>query len=661
MSASCRVQTWLVNFLSLLAACGGDGNDALWTLRPNTVEVYGAANTVEGNLAVVDADRDGDRIALVRLSSGGLLYVYLDLSDDLGRTWRSLQVRKAVSELGGDSFQIGVHLEHGKVYLMLSRDIGSSWPAFAIFDVDTTTGETTEVVFYPPVHTGWFTERQPDGKLWYMKGHGFHSFVTLDPATGAQTWKEVPCTGMACTVPTFRSLDGGATWDGYSQADGTHDVCRLHYDVATDTASQLCVHRPSWPSVEGLSVPVIMFRGTTPYSAWSTEGQAYATALVSGATSVSETLQLGPGVIDTKHRTGNFVRPRFAEFELVDSPDYFGNLARLTDNGAEWVVFPFTPCVADNGCGYGDSFFGPPTYGYGQLQWLLPTDQGDYLAFYTMMIDSEGKQALYMTHEVPTFAPVVGGAPPPDRPIELPAGAQPMNELEKACALHANCIGHDTTIIYSQCLKRWTTESATRPGVAAGRTRFLAAATSCASLNAIAASGCTLECTESGGTCGGGGIGPCSTSVPYVAGNCFSCTGNGGYVWCPDGAQAFEVACGGGTVCSPGWGCALTGTLACEPYAPYPACEGDTVRNCDDASKLLTYTDCGLQGGVCNATTGTCAPATSGGTCTPAEYMTECASATHLLTCAYGQIQYTACSDWGYTECVAQAGGAICH
>ena len=83
-------------------------------------------------MMITDVDRDGDRIALLRPSNSTqstLIYANLSLSDDLGKTWQHVQVRREIArELGGDTHQIGVHLEGGKVYLLLSRDIGALRP-----------------------------------------------------------------------------------------------------------------------------------------------------------------------------------------------------------------------------------------------------------------------------------------------------------------------------------------------------------------------------------------------------------------------------------------------------------------------------------------------------------------------------------------------------
>jgi len=657
--------------LALLPSCGGD--DGPWKLRPNVTTVLSSEAAIIDETIITDVDREGDRIVLLRPSSSTqstFIYVYLSLSDDLGKTWRHLQVpREVMSELGGDTHQIGVHLEHGKLYLMLSRDIGSHLPAWAVFDIDLTTGAATELVI-PAIRTGWFAEKRPEGTLRYALASNLYgasplTLFELDPATGTGSYEEFPCTGMACTTPVFHSVDGGETWDGYTQVQPNLPVCVTHWDVATVTATEACVNRPAWPAVDYNYIPTMMFRGTTPYMAWSTGAngseQAYATALIPGnPTKVSETLMLGPGKITTGFRTGSMVRYRFASFELIEKPGGIGYLARLADAGPERVEFPVTPCVVDEGCGFqDDGFEGTPTFGYGQVQWILPLEGGEYLVFYTTVLDAHGKQAIYMAHERPRFGPITGAVPPPGATVDLPAGAQPMNELERACAVYAGCGLFDPTYDYKSCLKQWITEDATRPGLVAARARFIAAATSCPSLSALATSSCPLECTLSGGTCGPGGTGPCSNEVPYVAGNCNTCDGSGNFLWCP-GQRTFQVACGGGTVCSSGYGCALPGSNACLAYPP--ACVSGDVRICS-ASQQLTLEDCSLEGAMCeaSATTVSCVPTSTQGACSPATYGMQCVSGTHLLTCAYGQIRYVACSDLGYTECIREDTGALCH
>lgn len=393
-----------------LTACGGPTASAPESLRDNVRVVYAAEHAVE-QVVVTDADQDGDRIVLLRMSTGGVFYATLEISDDAGETWRSKQVRKEiVGELGGDSNQIGVHLQDGRVYLMLSRNVGSSWPVWAVFEVDTATGDTTEVVFSSYAHVGWYPERGPDGHLRYVAGHGLNGYADLDPATGTHTWTAVACQGMGCTAPAFRSGDGGATWVGYSQPDATHDVCVLRFEVASGAASQACVPRPTWPGTDYGYAPTVMFRGTTPYMTWSTVDQAYATAILPGdPPTVSETLALGPGIISPGFRTGTLVRPRYADFELIEggyAPE-IGNLARLTDAGAEGVLLPRTPCKDDDACLYLGG-----AYGYGAVHWVLPTGDGDYLVFYSLIVDEEGRETLFVARETPTFTPVEGATPP---------------------------------------------------------------------------------------------------------------------------------------------------------------------------------------------------------------------------------------------------------
>lgn len=664
----------LITF-TVSAGCGGNEEGA-WKLRPNVTEVLTwPAGTISASV-ITDVDRDGDRIILLRPSNSSastFIYAYLSLSEDLGKTWRHVQVRREIAtELGGDTHQIGVHLQDGKVYLMLSRDIGSSLPAWAVFEVDMATGDTTEVPI-GPTRTGWFSERRPDGHLRYGLSAGSfgispHTLFELDPSTGEGTYENFPCTGMACTTPYFHSSDGGETWDGYTQVQPGLPVCVTHWDVASVTATEACVTRPQWPATDFNYLPTVTFRGATPYMVWSTgeqgSEQAYATALLPGnPPTVSETLLLGPGTIAPRFRTGTFVRRRFARFELVEKSEGVGRLTRLAASGPEQVSFPVTPCTVDAGCGFEDPARFSPTFGYGQVQWLVPLEDGSYLVFYTTVLDASDARAIYVAREQPSFGPITGGVPPPVPTVDLPAGAQPMNALEKACAVFANCQQFDTTVVYKQCLARWITETARRPGLDAARARFIAAATTCASLDAVAASGCPLECTESGGTCGAGGTGPCSTEVAHVPGDCNTCDLDGNFLSCSS-TRTFQVACGGGTVCASGYGCALSGPNACDAHQPSPGCVGDAARDCASPSQVLTLAHCELAGATCSMPTpftATCVPTSGEGACSVATYGHQCASGTHLLTCGYGQIKYVACSELGHAECVVSAGGAICR
>lgn len=652
-----------IALLSALAGCdSGGGGSGSWKLRPNTVEIF-AGGTSTGHFTVNDADRDGDRIALLRLDAS-IQYATIFLSDDRGKTWRAIFVPKAIqSELGGNSFQVGVFLSRGRVYLALSGNLnGSMVPSWNLFDIDLVTGEPTRIVAEDS-ESGWFVERRPDGHMGYMvpnAGAPFH--MDLDPATGQFTRTVLAC-GAACDVQTFRSVDGGNTWDGFTRFTKGGGVCQVHYDVATTSLTTTCLPR-GFIAEDTSTLPVITFRDTTPYLAWSpVVHQAYATTVVPGTpVTESETLRLGPGLIDARFRFGNFERPRYADFDLLVGPSYgVGHLAKLTAAGAQWADLRITPCVVDDGCGYE----GVPEYGYGQVQWVLPTGEGDYFVFYTIVTEGvNGSEAMYMTRESPPLVPVVGDEPPPPVTLApLPAGTQPMNALEKACVVWTGCETFDAFFNYQRCLQTWTTDVAHRPGLAVARTRFIAAATSCAALDSVATSGCPLDCTASGGSCAGG---TCSTEVPYVQSSCGTCDVNGKYQLCSwdttPTPRMFAVACGNGTTCSSGFGCVLTGTNACDAYVQ--ACSNDTLRNCSQPAQLLTQTSCDLEGAVCSDVgTPKCAPSSSQGACDSSQfgYRMQCANADELVACAYGQYRFVGCSSLGYDGCYSVQGGARCQ
>src|SRR4051812_36635376 len=103
------LSAWLA--LALVAGCDDDENG--WKIRSNVSEVFRSPSAIISTTVITDVDRDGDRIILLRpsnASSSFFIYAHLSLSEDLGKTWHHVQVRREVaSELGGDTFQIGVH------------------------------------------------------------------------------------------------------------------------------------------------------------------------------------------------------------------------------------------------------------------------------------------------------------------------------------------------------------------------------------------------------------------------------------------------------------------------------------------------------------------------------------------------------------------------
>lgn len=652
--------------LVTLAACDGGGDGAPWTLRPTVTEVVSERAGTVTSTTISDADRDGNRIAILRPSTSAesfLNYPWISISDDLGKTWRHVWVPKEIRlDLGGDSYQIGIHLQEGRVFLFLSADAGNSFSVWRVWEINLDTGEPTEAPI-PLTRSGFFMEHHADGPLRYVTAEGAPFFVTeIDPTKGEVSYEEFGCSGRACDVPMFYSRDGGNTWDGYNVSAPGKDSCSAHLDVTAKTTTQACIHRPLWPVGVYTEIPRVAYRGDTPYMLWSTppdqdSPQSYATALIPGTSpTVSETLQLGPGRVRTYNSVGTFPRRRFGDFTFLEYAQGPGDLVTLTEAGAERAAIPITPCTQDDGCGY----VGGPDAGYGQVQWIVPIDNGEHLIFYSTVIDATGTGAIYVAREKATLVPVTGSEPPPVTTVDLPAGAQPMNELERACALYANCHPYPT-IGYKMCLERWITESPNRPGVTAARARFLAAATRCASLDALESSACPAECTEAGGTCAGG-TGTCSNEIiPVALGTCGQCDANGNYIYCA-GTRGFAVACGAGTVCSQYAGCVLSDLDGCDAYAPSPSCVSGGVQTCS-SSRLVTLAHCDLEGAACDAGTATCVPSSSEGACTPSTFQSQCASATHVLQCSYGQIKYIACSDLdpSYTECLPVAEGVMCH
>lgn len=656
--------------LVALAACSADDDDG-WRVRSGVSMVY-EAHKVEGAgcasgvvafcpaleiVNVADADLEGDRIAVIRVVGQSVI---LHFSEDKGAHWTTYFIDEGLeSDLASDLLDVGIHLTGGRLFLIYSRATSSrssTW-AFREIELDTppyvrlSVEELPVGVFRPTP----YIQKRADGRL--RGGLTFAAPVIQEVDLISQDVKgaNIPCTGRACFVDIYASVDRGDTFDAYSQGGPVSglDVCRLRW-TENAGSSQACIPASQW-FVPNYSHRIhMMMRGTEPYIAWSQDDQAYAISLgLDGK--LSPVLPLGRGKIDN-FSLGWLDRPRFAEYELVETLDVFnedGRLVRLAADGPEDVHVAKTPCAGDT-CGY----TGGPHFTYGLLQWLLPTGEGDYYAFYTVQAANghANQQVLYMSREKATFSPIIADGPlpgPPDPLLTPPANAWPMTPLQVACVEYASCVGGSESAKYEACLAHFSTYTYTYfYGTRAARDRLIAAH-GCPAIREVWPEGfglsstCGATCFEKGGECTPG-VTTCSNIYSTDLSLCNTCEPNvTGYLSC-DASNVYNTQCPA-DVCTPNVGCVKA--AACTTNCT------STYDECNPTTNEVTTHDCPARGGVCADASGCArtgameACSTTGLTC----------SGPFIKGCSLGQVDYTDCRTLGYAGCSMGPGGARCY
>lgn len=651
----------LCSVLALLVLGCDDGGDSPVTggngrLRSDIIEVFPPSDT---NQVVSDADVDGDRIVIVTVEN--IQYVYFHVSDDRGKKWESYKFDKALgTDFIWDAAQVGVHLQGGKIFFLLSREFSPLTTEWGLYEVTlvppaaaglVSTMELTEITPSSLLHPMTFFQKRPDGHIRGMVTLGYERPVVyeLDAITGNMSADEPPCIGSACRTLIWVSGNGGDSFHGYSQSNIGIDMCRMTWHETAGT-KQACVRPHEWfVPYYSRNQHVIVTETDEPYVVWSQDGEAYAIG-ITDAGALTPVHPLGPGKIEN-FSLSRLGRPRFAGFELVHNTNTAsdeGHLVRMTSQGPEQVNFRETPCAAA-GCGYN----GGPNFGLSLVNYILPTGRGDYYVFYVVQSASDGsnRQALYMSpSETPTFSPIEPSGPLPGPPTySPPANAAPMTQVQQAAAAMMLCVGGGGG--FAPWLRELTTTNQWQPYLAAYQARLIAALPGgCPAIDAAVGNGagtCAKACTLSGGTCPAGSS-TCSNLIDLGTQPCDSCSDASTYLSCNTSYTAYAVTCPSGTTCSAGHGCVQT--AECEVNAP-TRCEGTDRVTCDFNTRVVIREDCAGRGGTCAL--GGCESTQIGDPCNELTYGSVC-HGPYIQTCALGKIVYADCRALGHATCGGQ-------
>ncbi|MBS1124788.1 MAG: hypothetical protein H6Q90_7016, partial [Deltaproteobacteria bacterium] len=582
--------------------------------------------------------------------------------------WQSYMLDDALgTDIYWDAGGLGVLLQDGKIFFMLTREFSprtTEWGLFEVTLVPPTpslggTMTLTEITPSSLLHPMAFYQKRPNGHI-----RGVVTFAAevpvaleLDPSTGDISADTPPCTGSACTTDLWISGDGGDSFHGYSQTGPGVAMCRMTWSENAP-AKQACIRPHEWfvPSYSHRN-HVVVADDDQPYLVWSQDDEAYAIG-ITDAGALTPVHPLGPGRIEN-FAISRLGRPRFAGFELVyplvaDE----GHLVRMTSHGPEQVNFRETPCAAV-GCGY----TGGPNFGLSLVNWIQPTGRGDFYVFYVVQSDSTGgnRQALYMSpSETPTFAPIAPSGPLPGPPTYTPpTDAAPMTPIQQACIAIAACVGTggaDQGI--AGCVRQLTTTNPFEPYAAAYRARLIAALPGgCAAIRAAQGSEpgtCSKRCTLSGGTCPAGSS-TCSNLITLGAQQCNACSDATTYLACETSSTAYAVSCPTGTECSAVHGCVQT--AFCDSNNA-TSCMGTDRTTCEFGTQIVRTEDCAGQGGTCALAS--CESTQIGAPCNELFYGTQC-QGPYITSCVLGKTVYADCRELGHAACVAQPGGGYGH
>lgn len=622
-------------------------------------------------MIVSDVDRDGDRVAVLRISGGEQAILFL--SEDLGATWKEIVIDTGLTaDLLWDQQGLGVHVFGGEVYLLLSRSRigagGGTYPELWPLRVDLAAGSVTAAG--PQSPSVAFPQKRPNGRLRAMSGDGdFRSGETWpteidwDPISGESTTTgRLGCTGLPCRPTLWASADNGASFEGFTPIEGATEVCRVHWGEGDGAVTPGCVSRGQWPQPDTSQRAHIIFRGSVPFNTWTVGEDAVAAGITLGTSpQVTALVPLGRGKVG-EFKMGRMGRPRFGAPLLLDDPTppkegfATGRLVELTPTGAQELVFRQTPCVSDTFCGYG----GGPTFGYRLLQWLEPLGGGEYLAFWTVQSEAnDNQQTLYVSRERPTLKEVTSGgldAGSGTSPIPAYPEAHPMTPLEKMCARQASCPPYTTT--FQACVAAWTVEDDFLPGTARARELFLATPPGCGFSNSYC-----VQCRVAGGTCadldgGSGTVGStlCSPLVANpdyqqcsrcIAGSAVICLGNaaGNVGQLKTRCEDFGLTCNQSTSSAVG-GCGRS--PRCTGLAG--RCEAGVSVGCDPDMGREVRSRCDLLGAQCSAAG--CSDGTGAGRSACANFAPRC-EGSYLVGCGSGRIHYVDCTELGFAGCSA--------
>lgn len=402
------LRMWLAALASgaVLAACAhSDQTTAPQAPSPSLVLRPGVTvldsvptNTqVKISLGLADVAWEGSQIAVLIEDSCQPLVL---LSNDLGATWTPHRLTYEPG-CGLELPQLQLHLHNGHVTLIATQQ--ATYPFYQFQEVDLVTNTYTA----SPGGIRWGYLQYTGDKITSYDNSGPFSangamtdayrFFSYSVTAKAVTFTggQYPAPATDCAGYPWASPDGVSfTAFCYGTLSVNGATYLMHCEILVNTAVSLvpsnnCVPAPQWPPyfTDTLSRPLPFFpfyAGTVLANGYQSGGQVYLARHPPSGTVVPAPIAIGSGgnpgnyyhtVLGSSHR-------RYADLIPVDQPPSGGaqRLVRVTASGAATnVPIPLTACPGGRFCsGAG----GVTAWFYGQVTWLVPLGNDDYLVFY---------------------------------------------------------------------------------------------------------------------------------------------------------------------------------------------------------------------------------------------------------------------------------------